>query len=188
MHKNHNEAVAHKLRRRRTRHVFELTLFAMLGALMFASKILMELLPNIHLLALFITVFTVVFRAKALIPIYVYVFLNGLYAGFAVWWVPYLYIWTVLWAMVMILPKKMPIPVACIVYSTVACLHGVLFGILYAPAQALLYGMNWEQTLAWITMGFPFDVIHGISNFAVGFSSVPLILITRKALKSTGVY
>ena len=28
--------------------------------------------------------------------------------GFGVWWVPYLYVWTVLWGMTMLLPKKMP--------------------------------------------------------------------------------
>ena len=65
---------------------------------MFCSKVIMEALPNIHLLGMLTMVYTLTFRWKALIPIYIYVFLNGLYAGFNVWWVPYLYIWTVLWA------------------------------------------------------------------------------------------
>ena len=78
--------------------MYELVLFAMLGMVMFVSKIVMEFLPNIHLLGMLTMVYTIVFRTKALIPIYVYVFVNGLYAGFAMWWVPYLYVWTVLWA------------------------------------------------------------------------------------------
>ena len=86
--------------------VFELVLFAMLGMVMFVSKIVMEYLPNIHLLAMLTMAYTLVFRAKALIPIYVYVFVNGLYAGFATWWVPYLYIWTVLWGVTMLLPRS----------------------------------------------------------------------------------
>ena len=53
----------------------------------------MELLPNIHLLGMLTMVYTIVFRIKALIPIYVYVFLNGIFAGFSPWWIPYLYIW-----------------------------------------------------------------------------------------------
>lgn len=178
----------HRPNSARSRHIFEIALFAMLGALMFASKLIMELLPNIHLLALLITVFTVVFRAKALIPLYVYVFINGLYAGFNAWWAPYLYVWTVLWAIIMILPKKMPTAVAYIVYSTVCCLHGLLFGIIYAPAQAILFGLNFEQTLAWIGAGLMFDIIHGISNFAVGFLTLPLVKVMQKALKSTGLY
>ena len=70
--------------------------FAMLGTIMFCSKILLEVLPNIHLLGMLTMTYTVVFRRKALIPIYIYVMLNGLYAGFNIWWIPYLYIWTIL--------------------------------------------------------------------------------------------
>ena len=76
----------------------DLVLFAMLAAIMFCSKVVMEFLPNIHLLGVLTMVYTIVFRSKALIPIYGYVLLNGLYAGFSIWWVPYLYIWTILWA------------------------------------------------------------------------------------------
>ena len=75
---------------------------------MFVSKIVMEFLPNIHLLGMLTMVYTLTFRSKALIPIYIYVFVNGLYAGFAVWWVPYLYVWTILWAVTMLLPRRMP--------------------------------------------------------------------------------
>ena len=87
----------------------ETVTFAMLGVLMFGSKLFMELAPNIHLLGMFVIVFTLVYRAKALIPIYLFVFLLGLYYGFPYhWWGAYLYIWTVLWGATMLLPRKMP--------------------------------------------------------------------------------
>lgn len=159
--------------------VREMAVFSMLGALMFASKIVMELAPNIHLLGMFIVAFTVVYRAKALYPIYIYVLLNGIYAGFGTWWVPYLYIWTVLWGMVMLLPKRMPKPVQVVVYATINALHGFGFGILYAPAQALLFGLNFKGMVAWIVAGFPFDIIHGISNLVCGVLIVPIIMILR---------
>ncbi|MEE0982392.1 MAG: hypothetical protein U0K91_11960, partial [Acutalibacteraceae bacterium] len=54
--------------------VKEVAIFAMLGALMYASKVLMDLLPNIHLIGTFIVAFTVVYRRKALYPIYIFVF------------------------------------------------------------------------------------------------------------------
>ena len=101
--------------------VRETVLFAMLGTLMFTSKILLEILPNIHLLAAFTTVYTVVFRKKALIPIYVYVLLNGLWAGFAMWWIPHTYLWTVLWAVVMLLPQNMPKRIAPILQRYPVC-------------------------------------------------------------------
>ena len=68
----------------------------MMGTLMYISKAVMEFLPNVHLIAAFIAVFTIVYRAKALFPIYVFVFLTGLMNGFNTWWIPYLYIWAVL--------------------------------------------------------------------------------------------
>lgn len=151
----------------------------MLGTLMFVSKIVMEGLPNVHLLGMLTMTYTLVFRKKALIPIYVYVFLNGLYAGFNAWWIPYLYLWTILWGVTMLLPQKMPKPVACVVYPVVCALHGLAFGTLYAPAQALMYGYTLEQTLAWIAVGLPWDAVHAAGNFAVGF----LIYPTSHALK-----
>ena len=167
---------------RRTR-LRELCIFAMLGTLMFCSKIIMELLPNIHLLGMFVMVFTVVFRKKALVPIYVFVVLTGLYGGFAPWWIPYVFIWTVLWGLTMLLPKNMPNYVACVVYPAVCALHGFAYGVLYAPAQAIIFGFNFNQTLAWIVSGIPFDVTHGISNIFTGMLVLPLSELLKKLTK-----
>ncbi len=157
----------------------EIAIFGTLGALMFVLKKLMEALPNIHLLAMFIVAITVVYRFKALYPIYIYVFLDGIFGGFNVWWIPYLYIWTILWGAVMLLPKKMPAKVAAVVYCAVAGAHGFLFGILYSPVQALFFGLSFKGTLAWIAAGFPFDAIHGVSNIISGLLIVPLIRVLR---------
>ena len=78
----------------------EMAVFSMFGSLMFATTIAMSALPNVHLLGMFITLLTVVYRVKALIPLYIFVFIYGLYYGFATWWLPYLYIWMILWAAV----------------------------------------------------------------------------------------
>ncbi len=166
--------------KKRKLSVAELTIFAMLGALMYCSKLIMEWAPNIHLLGMFIMVFTVVYRKKALIPIYIFVFMTGLFNGFSVWWIPYVYIWAVLWALTMLLPKKMPTAVKAVVYPLVCALHGFAYGTLYAPAQALMFGFNFEQTLAWILSGIPFDIIHGISNFAAGLMILPLVNLLAK--------
>ena len=55
----------------------ELTTFALLGSLMYVSKIALEWAPNIHLLGVFTIAFTIVYRKKALYPIYTYVLLNS---------------------------------------------------------------------------------------------------------------
>lgn len=164
--------------------VKEICLFAVLGALMFVSKIVMEALPNIHLLGMLTVTYTIVFRKKALIPIYTYVLLNGLFAGFNAWWVPYLYIWTILWGATMLLPKNMPKAVACVVYPIICALHGLCFGILYAPVQALMFGFTFEQTLAWIAAGFTFDIIHTVGNFTVGLLIYPVSEALKRLTKN----
>ena len=152
----------------------------MLGTLMYCSKVIMSVLPNIHLLGMLTMTYTVVYRTKALIPIYIYVMLDGLFSGFNFWWLPYVYIWTILWAITMLLPKKMPLKIAAIVYPIICALHGFAFGTLYAPAQALMFGLNLEQTIAWIIAGIPFDVIHGVSNIFTGMLVIPFSELIKK--------
>ena len=168
--------------------IFEMVLFAMFAALMFCSKIIMEAAPNIHLLGTFVMLCTVVFRVKALIPLYLYVIVQGIYAGFAQWWLPYLYVWTVLWGMTMLIPKNIPKWLAAIVYPAVCALHGFAFGIIYAPGQALIYGLDFKGMLVWISMGFYFDIIHGISNIFTGMLILPLSELIKKLMKQSRRY
>lgn len=156
---------------------------------MFCSKVIMEVLPNIHLLGMFTVAFTLTFRSKALIPIYINVFLIGVYGGFNLWWIPYLYIWTVLWAATMLIPKKTPKWLLCILCPVICSLHGFLYGILYAPAQALMFGLDFKGMVAWIIAGFPYDIVHGIGNFVAGLLIVPLTQLMKKLLaKSSSVF
>ncbi len=164
----------------------EMAVFSMLGAVMYASKIIMEVAPNIHLLGVFTIAFTVVYGKKALYPIYLYVLMNGAFCGFAAWWIPYLYLWTILWGAVMLLPKKIPEKIKPLVYMVICAMHGFLFGTLYAPAQALLYGLSFKAMIAWIVAGLPFDFIHGVSNFFCGILIVPIISVLRLSEKNMG--
>lgn len=166
--------------------VREIAVFGVLGALMFALDIAMEALPNIHLVGVFIIAATAVYRQKALYPLYVYVILTGLYAGFSLWWIPYLYVWTVLWGVTMLLPKRMPKWLAPIAYAAVCGLHGLAFGVIYAPSQALLFGLNFKQMLAWIAAGLPFDVVHAVGNVIGGLLICPIIAILRKTNEPIG--
>lgn len=160
--------------------VYEITVFSMLGAIMYCSKIILEWAPNVHLLGMFTMAFTLVYRKKALIPIYVFVLLLGVLNGFNGWWFPYLYIWTLLWGITMLLPKKMPQALAAVTYAVICSLHGFLFGILYAPAQALMFGLDFKQMITWISSGAIFDIVHGISNFCAGFLIIPMTKLLKR--------
>ena len=83
----------------------------------------------------------------------------------------------------MILPQHMPRKLQPLVYMTVCAAHGFLFGTLYAPAQAILFGLNFKGMVAWIIAGLPWDFIHGVSNFLCGILIMPVISLLRSAEK-----
>ncbi len=169
------------------RRTFEMVIFAMLAALMFCSKLVMEALPNIHLLGVLTMVCTIVFRTKGLIPIYLYVFLQGLFSGFPVWWLAYLYIWTVLWGITMLVSRRLPEGIKAVIYPIICALHGLCFGILYAPVWALMtHNLSWEGMVASIAFGFEFDLLHLAGNFALGLLVVPLSRTLQKLMKKHG--
>ena len=172
------------MRNQKYQQLVDLVVFALLGVIMFISKYLTDALPNIHFIGMLTMTYTITYRKKALIPIYVFVLLIGLFNGFGLWWIPYLYIWAILWAVTMLLPKKMNIKIAVPLYAVVCALHGLCYGVLYSPAQALIYGLDLKGMIAWISAGLYFDILHGIGNFALGFLIIPLSNTLKKAHKT----
>ena len=50
-----------------------------------------------------------------------------------------------------------------------------------------MFGLDWQGMLAWIASGLYFDIIHGISNFALGFLVLPLSELLKRLLRSARV-
>ena len=178
----HNEQPRRVSRRKKALlTIYEIAVFGMLGALMMVSDILMNIIPNVHLVGVMIVVATLVYRRKALFPIYVYVLLIGLYEGMGMWWLPYLYVWTILWGMVMLLPRRMPKWLAPVVYALVCGLHGFAFGLLWIPSQMVFMSFTLEQAMMWWMGGFlTADIPHGIGNLVGSTLVVPLVTLIRK--------
>ena len=168
------------MRSEKHKKLVDILVFTMLGVIMLLSKLLMEALPNFHLLGTLITAYTIVYRKDALKPIYIFVLLSGIIYGFGAWWFAYLYIWAILWGMVMLLPKNMKPKIAVPVYMIVSGLHGILYGTLYAPAQAVIFGYDFKTMLAWIVAGFPFDIMHCVGNVVLGILILPIATALKK--------
>ena len=159
----------------------ELVIFAVLGSIMFVSHMIMIWIPSVHLLGLLIAAYTLTYRARALIPIYLYVMIYGAIYGFSAWWVPYLYIWLPLWGVFMLVGRfQLPVKLKVPVYMGLCALHGLFFGIMYAPFQAWLFGLSFQGLIAWVIAGIPFDVVHAISNLAAGILILPLSELLKK--------
>lgn len=164
--------------------VREIVLFALLGGLMFAQKYFLEQLVSVQFMALLIVSSTLVYRAKALYPIYIYVFLYGMRAGFSAWWLPEVYIWLPLWGMAMALPKNLPRKFAAPMYMLACGVHGLAFGTMFAPVWALYAHLSWKATLNWIAAGLvTADLIHCINNIVWGVLVLPLAGLLRRLEK-----
>ncbi len=162
----------------------DITVLSLLSALMVAGDLILDWLPNVHLVGVLIVATTAVYRAYALLPIYVYVLLQGVIGGFSAWWLGYTYVWGILWLGVMLIPKTLPQKIKMILYIAVCALHGFLFGTLYAPSQALIFGYDFNQTIAWIITGLYADMLHGTANLVLGTVLInPLIKILKNTDK-----
>lgn len=143
------------------RTLVEIALFGMLGALTFAAKFSMAMLPNIEPSSLMVMLFAVTFGRKAVYPIYTYVLLEFLIYGINLWSLNYLYIWAVLaiaaWAF-----RKMRNPIG---WALVSGIFGLLFGFLCAPVYLFVGG--WAYAVSWWISGIPYDILHCTGNFVI---------------------
>jgi len=149
---------------------------------MFISHMALMGIPNIGFIGLFMAAFTLTYRVRALIPIYVYIMLYGVFYGLMTW-IPYLFVWLPLWAMFMLIGKfNLPLVAKVPVYMILCALHGLSFGTLYAPFAAFLFGIPFRLStmIAWITAGLPFDIAHALGNLAAGVLIVPLVELLKK--------
>lgn len=81
--------------------------------------------------------------------------------GFGVWWFGYLYVWSILAILVLILGNQESLAGWCVLSGGFGLSYGFLFAIPYfivgGPAAGFAY---------WIA-GIPFDLLHGFGNVVV---------------------
>lgn len=138
-----------------------MTLFAVLGAMTFAAKYVMAVLPNIEPVSLCVMLFAVTFGKKAVYPIYLYVAMELLFYGLGIWNIMYLYIWALL-ALLAYGCRGME---SSLGWALLSGGFGLLFGALCAPVDAVIGGIGYAVS-KWIS-GIPFDITHGAGNFVI---------------------
>lgn len=155
----------------------EITLFAVLGAMTFAAKMAMALLPNIEPVSLMVMVFVAVFGRKGLYPVYVYVMMEVLWFGLGTWNINYLYIWTILAVAAMLMRGSRN----RLSWAILSGAFGLLFGALCAPVDVVIGGLGFAVT-KWAS-GILFDVTHCAGNFVIA-----LLLFEPLRTLLTGLY
>ncbi|MCD7733809.1 MAG: hypothetical protein LUG47_08780 [Clostridiales bacterium] len=142
----------------------DVTTLGMATALVFALQIAMSGLANVEPVTLLILLYTLHFRKKALFVIYAFALLEGIWYGFHIWWVMYLYVWTVLWLVVTLLSRRGRRHGA-LFWAVVAGLYGLAFGFLCSFPYVALGGV--KMAWSWWLAGLPFDAVHGGANFVL---------------------
>lgn len=143
--------------------VREIALYGILGAMIYAAKMAMAMLPNIEPVSLLVMLLAVCFGWRGLCSVYLYIFLEFATWGIGLWSVCYLYIWFILFCLARLF-RRMQSALGWAVLS--GC-----FGLLFGALCALVYWCagGWAAAVTWWIAGIPVDLLHGAANFAIAF-------------------
>lgn len=140
----------------------EICLYSILGALTFISKFMLSSLPNIEIISLLLIVYTITFGKHTIYPLTAYILMEFTLYGFGIWSIGYLYIWSVLVLVTLIL-YNITHTTNVFLWAIISGIFGFLFGALYIPLYIVIGDIT--TAIAWWVSGIPYDIIHGISNF-----------------------
>lgn len=133
----------------------------MMIAVLEAVKQALASVPNVELVSFFIVIFTIYYGWKVVPAVYAFVFIEFFVWGFGIWSISYLYVWMVLVIITMLFHKKNNV----FLFSAISGAFGISFGGLCAVTNLFMTGLH--AAFGWWLAGIPFDIVHGISNFAL---------------------
>lgn len=134
---------------------------AFLGAILLAAQVALAPLPNIEVVSLLIYIYAQVYRKKVFFIIYMFVILEGCIYGFGLWWLGYLYVWSILAAIVLLL-KEGQQRKSVLLSSVVLGAYGLAYGFLFAIPYFIVSGTS--AGMAYWVAGIPFDLMHCAGN------------------------
>lgn len=130
-------------------------------AIIEAAKILLSPIAGVEMVTLLLILSTLYFRKKMPYMLLGYLLIEGILNGFSIWWVMYIYIWSLL-VLLTYLFRNMT-SIWC--WSIFSGVFGIIFGALCCPIYFITNGV--EVGIAWWIAGLPTDILHGVSNFVL---------------------
>ena len=154
----------------------EVAELAVMAALMFVGKEMMNAIPNVHPVIPIIIFCVIVYGWKAMYPVIVFIILEISLYGLGVWSITYIYVWPLFVAVAMLFRKYNKIWI----WSVLAGAFGLSFGLLTELPFFILNGF--KAALAnWIA-GIPFDIAHCVSAAILTLIIVPVLLKIRRRI------
>lgn len=154
----------------------DIALIGLLSAILLVSQIALAFLPNIEIVSLLVIAYALVFKKKVFFIIYVFAILEGLFYGFGIWWIMYLYVWTILALLTLCFQNNKSHMFWCLL----SALFGLFFGALCSIPYFFIGG--WSMGIAFWISGIPFDIVHCIGNFFIVLTLWKPILAVLKYL------
>lgn len=139
----------------------DIALVGIMVAIIEVCKVAISWLPNIELTSFLVILFTIYYGKKMLYVIPAFICIEGLIYGFGLWWIMYLYAWPLL-ALVAWKFRKVD---SVWTWSIISGAFGLAFGALCAIPYLIAGGPY--AAFTWWIAGIPWDLVHGISNFAI---------------------
>lgn len=144
-----------------TKRIMYIVTMGLLSAILLIGQLGMAFLPNIEPVTFLIIIYTLVYKKRVFPIIYSFVLLEGLIFSFGIWWVSYLYIWTIL-ALIVLLLKKTD---SAVFWAVIAGAFGLCFGALCAIPYLISGGLG--AAISYWLAGIPYDILHCAGNFAI---------------------
>lgn len=138
-----------------------LSTMGLLSAVLLIGQLGMSFLPNIEPVTCLVIIYTLVYKKRVFPIIYTFVILEGMIFGFGIWWMSYLYIWSLLAGLTLLFQKNQSV----VVWAVISGSFGLLFGALCAIPYLIAGGPG--AAFAYWSAGIPYDIIHCVGNFTV---------------------
>lgn len=158
-----------------SKKIIQIVTMGLLAAILLIGQVGMAFLPNIEPVSTLIILYTLIYKKHTFYIIYTFVLLEGILYGFGVWWVSYLYIWSIL-ALITLTLQKID---SALLWAVISGAFGLSFGALTAIPYLISGGPG--AAFAYWTNGIPYDILHCCGNFVLTLILYkPLLPILKK--------
>ncbi len=137
----------------------DIVLMAIMLSVIEVVKFSLSFIAGVEMVTLLFIVYTLFFEKKMVYFLPAFYLTEGVLFGFHIWWVAYLYIWTILVFAVYFFRRNESV----LFWSILSGIFGLLFGALCSPVYFVTLGSH--VAISWWIAGIPTDILHGISNF-----------------------
>lgn len=140
-------------------NIQSIVLIGVMVATIETAKWAISFLMNVEIVTLLIILYTLFFGKKVFFAIYSFVLIEGILYGFGIWWIMYLYVWTILALLTLCFKQQKSVWF----WSIFSAFYGLSFGALCSIPYFFIGGAS--MAFGWWVAGIPADILHGVSNF-----------------------